>query len=76
MTILVETTNQLVGTVGLEQLLPQLVKAIDQVENEGEELIDHSFRQALWLILIAMGAYIIARLIYNFLNQKLIESRA
>ena len=75
-TTLVETTNQLVGTVGLEQLIPQLVKAIDQVGNEGEELIDHSFRQAVLLILIAMGAYIVARLIYNFLNKKLIESRA
>jgi hypothetical protein len=75
-TTLVESTNQLVGTVGLEKLLPELVKTIDQVEREGEELIDHSFRQAILLILIAMGAYIIARLIYNFLNKKLIESRA
>jgi hypothetical protein len=75
-TTLVETTNQLIDTVGLEQLLPELVKAIDQVGNEGEELIDHSFRQAVLLILIAMGAYVVARLIYNFLNQKLIESRA
>jgi hypothetical protein len=74
-TTLVETTNQLVGTVGLEKLLPELVKAIDQVGNEGEELIDHSFRQALILILIAMGAYVAARLIYNFLNQKLIRPR-
>jgi hypothetical protein len=56
--------------------LPELIKAIDQVGNEGEELIDHSFRQAVLLILIAMGAYIIGRLIYNFLNKKLIESRA
>jgi hypothetical protein len=75
MTTLVETTNQLVGTVGLEKLLPELVKAIDQVGNEGEELIDHSFRQAFILILIAMGAYVAARLIYNFLNQKLIRPR-
>jgi hypothetical protein len=75
-TTLVESTNRLVGTVGLEKLLPDLVKAIDQVTREGEELIDHSFRQAILLILIAMGAYIIARLIYNFLNKKLIESRA
>jgi hypothetical protein len=72
-TTLVESTNRLVSTIGLEELLPQLIKAIDQVENEGEELINHSFRQALILILIAMGAYIIARLIYNFLNQKLIN---
>ena len=75
-TTLVETTNQLVGTVGLEKLLPELVKAIDQVGNEGEEIIDHSFRQGVLFILIAMGAYIIARLIYNFLNKKLITSRA
>ncbi len=75
-TTLVETTNQLVGTVGLEELLPQLIDAIDRIEGEGEELIDHSFRQALILILIAMGAYVIARLIYNYLNKKLIESRA
>ena len=74
-TTLVETTNQLVGTVGLEKLLPQLIDAIDRVEGEGEELIDHSFRQALILILVAMGAYVIARLIYNFLNKKLIVSR-
>ena len=75
-TTLVESTNQLVSTVGLEKLLPEIVKTIDQVGNEGEELIDHSFRQAVLLILIAMGAYIVARLIYNFLNKKLIESRA
>lgn len=72
-TKLVESTNQLVGTVGLEKLLPDLVKAIDQVESEGEELIDHSFRQGLLFILIAMGAYVVARLIYNFLNKKLIN---
>ena len=72
-TTLVESTNRLAGTVGLEQLLPQLVKAIDQVGNEGEELVDHSFRQGVLFILIAMGAYVIARLIYNFLNKKLIN---
>ncbi len=72
-TTLVATTNQLAETVGLEKLLPELVKAIDQVGNEGEQIIDRSFRQGVLFILIAMGAYIIARLIYNFLNRKLIN---
>jgi hypothetical protein len=72
-TTLVETTNKLVGTVGLEELLPQLINAIDRVEGEGEELVDHTFRQGILLILIAMGAYVVARLIYNFLNKKLIN---
>jgi hypothetical protein len=74
-TTLVEATNQLVNTVGLDKLLPDLVKAIDRVESEGEEFVDHSFRQGIFLILIAMGAYVLARLIYNFLNKKLIESQ-
>jgi hypothetical protein len=72
-TTLVETTNRLVTEVGLEDLLPQLIEAIDRVEGEGEEFIDHSFRQGVLFILIAMGAYIIARLIYNYLNKKLIN---
>jgi len=76
LTRLAESTNRLVGTDGLEKLFPQLIKAIDDVGRESEELIDHSFRQALILILIAMGAYIVARLIYSYLNKKLIESRA
>jgi len=75
-TTLVDSTNRLVATAGLENLLPQLIQAIDRIEGEGEELIDHSFRQGLLLILIAMGAYVVARLIYNYLNQKLIQSRA
>ena len=75
-TTLLESTNRLFGTLGLEELLPQLIKAIDQVGNEGEEIIDHSFRQGVLFILIAMGAYVSARLSYNFLNKKLIESRA
>jgi hypothetical protein len=33
-TTLIESANQLVTAVGLEILLPQLVKAADQVENE------------------------------------------
>jgi hypothetical protein len=76
LTTLVATTNQLVGTAGLEKLLPELVKAIDQVGNEGEQMIDRSFRQGVLFILIAMAAYVVARLIYNFLNKKLIESWA
>ena len=54
-TTFVKATNQLVDTVGLENLLPELISTIDRVESEGEELIDHSFRQAIFLILIALG---------------------
>ncbi len=73
-TTLVDSTNRLFATAGLETLLPQLINAIDRIEGEGEELIDHSFRQAILLILIAMGAYVVARLVYNLLNHKIVRS--
>jgi hypothetical protein len=75
-TKLVDTTNRLVVAAGQENLVPQLIQAIDRLEGEGEELIDHSFRQALILILISMVAYVIARLVYNVLNKKLIELKS
>jgi hypothetical protein len=75
LTRLAESTTRLVGTDGLEKLLPQLIKAIDNVERESEELIDHTVRQVILLIGIVMVAYIVARFIYSYLNKKLIESR-
>jgi hypothetical protein len=74
-TRMVESTNQLVASVGIEDLLPQLVKAIDEVGGEGQELVDHGFRQGVFFMLIVICAYVVGRLIYNFLNQRLIESR-
>jgi hypothetical protein len=75
LTVLIETTNRLVESLGPEGLLPQFVKAIDNVEREGEELVDHTVRQTILLIGIGMVAYIIARLVYSYLNKRLIESR-
>ena len=74
-TNLVESTNRLVAAVGIEELLPQVVKAIDEVGGEGQELVDHGFRQGVFFMLIVIGAYVLGRLIYNYANKKLIESR-
>lgn len=74
-TNLVESTNRLVDAVGIEELLPQLAKAIDKAGGEGQELVDHGFRQGVLFMLIVMGAYIFGKLIYNYLNKRLIQSR-
>ena len=76
LTALVQTTNQLVGSVGLEELLPELVKAIDSVGRESEELVDHTVRQVILLIVISMVAYVIARLIYAYIHKRWIELKA
>jgi hypothetical protein len=74
-TNLVESMNRLIGVVGIENLLPQVVKAIDEAGGEGQELVDHGFRQGVFFMLIVVGAYVVGRLIYNYLNQRLIQSR-
>jgi hypothetical protein len=51
------------------------VKAIHEVGGQGQELVDHGFRQGVFFMLIVICAYVVGRLIYNFLNQRLIESR-
>ncbi len=73
-TTMVESTNRLLNTVSQDALLPELIKAIGTIENESEDIVDHSFKKGVLLILIAMAAYIIGRLIFNFLNKRMIES--
>ena len=63
LTALVNSTNQFVNTVGIDQLLPKIVAAIDAAEDEGRKIIDHSFRQAVLLIIIWIVGYVIARII-------------
>ncbi len=72
LTKLLETTNRLLASGGLEKLFPQLDKSVDNVERESEELVDHTVRQAILLIVIAMVAYIIARLVYTYLHKRLV----
>ena len=73
---LVGSINQLVATIGAEELLTTLVKAIDQVEDEGRSLLDRSFRQGVLLILIGLGGLLVTRLIYTLVSKRLIERRA
>lgn len=67
---LVESLDRFLSSPGMEKLLPEIENAISQAGDEGEELIDHSFRQAALLILIWFVAYIIARLVVNYFSKK------
>jgi len=73
---LVDSTDRLIAGVDLEKLLPELIRTIDRVEKETEELGTHGFLLGVLTILIAMVGYVIARLIYDYLSKKLIESTA
>ena len=62
---LIRTFETMLNAPGWQIVLPRLEAAIDRVGSEGEELIDHSFKQGALLILIALIGYILARLIVD-----------
>jgi DNA anti-recombination protein RmuC len=68
---LVESLDRLLNSSGMERLLPQIEDAITIAGDEGEELIDHSFRQAALLLLIWFVVYIIARLLVSYFSKKI-----
>jgi hypothetical protein len=52
LTTLVDKMDGLLTSEGWGQLLPQIVNTLAKVEGEGEKVINHTFRQAIFLILI------------------------
>jgi hypothetical protein len=68
---LVDAADRLVASGGLEQLLPQVAETLDRAKKESEELVNHTFRQAILLILIWMVGYVAARLMVRYLSRKL-----
>jgi len=69
--------DKIMDQVAIERktAIDQLIEVIDNVERESEELVDHTFRQVILLILIGMVAYISAKLAYDYLKKRLIESK-
>jgi hypothetical protein len=53
------------------RLIPEIAKAMDRAEREGEELVDHTMRQAIVLIAIWLVGYVIARLLIQFFSNKM-----
>ncbi len=54
-----------------QRLIPEIANAMDRAESEGEELVDHTMRQAIILIAIWLVGYVIARLIIQFFSKKM-----
>jgi len=49
-----------------QRLIPEITKAMDRAEREGEELVDHTMRQAIILI----GIWLVGWLIINSVRKK------
>jgi hypothetical protein len=75
--VMVKHLNLLVGSVewllnsqGLQNLLPHLDQTINLVEEEGMQVVNHIFWRAVFLIMIWMTCYILARLTLHYLTQR------
>jgi len=67
---LAKSVEQLHQLPGWENILPRIDTTIDRVGVEGEEVVDHTFKQVLLLILVWMVAYFVVRLAVHFLFAK------
>jgi hypothetical protein len=54
-----------------DRLIPEIANAMDRAESEGEELVDHTMRQAIVLIAIWLVGYVIARLLIQYFSNKM-----
>jgi hypothetical protein len=71
------TIKQVMSAISAERkaaiadILVEVTKAMDRAESEGEELVDHTMRQAIVLIAISLIGYIIARLFIQYVSNKM-----
>jgi len=71
LTKLAASLARLSDQVGSDKLIPHIVDALDRAESEGEELINHTMRQMILLIVIGLIGYIIARLLVQYFSTKM-----
>ena len=74
--LLVESLDRFLNSPGMQKLLPQIEDTINLAGDQGEVLIDHTFRRTAVLILIWFVAYVIARLVVNYFSKRMARTGA
>ena len=71
LTLLTKTVDKLLQSPAWVTLQPLLERSVDRVGAKGEQIIDHTFRQVVLLMLIGVIAYVVARLLYQYLSKRI-----
>jgi len=74
LTKLATSVERISNNIGVDQLIPQVVKAMDKAGSEGEELASHTMRLILVIIGVWFVAYVIARLLILYVSNKVKSS--
>jgi hypothetical protein len=67
---LVGEANRLLNSPGWENLLPQLENTIGRVGEESDKVIDHTFVRGIFLLLIWLVGYLLARFALYYFTTK------
>jgi hypothetical protein len=68
--LLLDKTNRLLNSPGWKDLPHQLDNTIDRVGAEGGEVVDHTFIRGMFLLLIWLTGYFLARLALQYLAKR------
>jgi len=66
---------RLLNQMGLEKMLPQIIKTVETIEKEGEKWVYFAFILSIALIVAFLIGAIIASLLYRYFANKIFESR-
>jgi hypothetical protein len=68
---MLKTVNQM----GLEKMLPQIVRAVENIEERGEKWVFFAFFLGVALILVLLIGAVIASLVYRHFANRIFQSK-
>jgi len=71
LTKLATSIERISSNIDVVQLIPQVVKAINQAESKGEALSSHTMRLILVIIGVWFVAYVVAKLLIQYASNKI-----
>ena len=70
LTKLATTVERISSDIGVDELIPQLIKALGEAESESEKLAKYITRMLLVIIGVWFAAYVIAKLLIMYVSDK------
>jgi hypothetical protein len=71
LTKLATTVERISSDIGVDELIPRVIKAMDEAESESERLAKYTTRMLLVIIGVWFAAYVIAKLLILFASKKI-----
>jgi len=71
LTKLATTVERISGDIGVDELIPRIIKAMDQAESESEKLAKYITRMIFIIIGVWFFAYVIAKLLIRYFSHKM-----